>query len=221
MTKVILAPEAILFDCDGVLVDSERITSRVWAGLLTEIGVPTTPEQSLATYLGHSMQECLKIVREQLGYEPPESLLPAFHEAVNAALAQEVTAVEGVEELLDMLDARAIPYAVVSNGDPGKMQTTLGKTGLLSRFSNHCYSAAAMGRPKPAPDIFLHAAKELGVNAERVVVIEDSPLGVQGGTAAGMMVVGFAALVPAHRLSESGAKHIVTQMAEVLNLLNG
>lgn len=217
--KAALTPQAVLFDCDGVLVDSETITSRVWAGLLTEIGLPTTTEQSLATYLGNSMLRCLEIVKDQLGAEPPPHLLPMFHERVNAALAREVEAVEGVVDLLDQLDSHAIPYAVVSNGDPDKMRTTLGKTGLLSRFDGRCYSAAVMGRPKPAPDIFLLAAEELGVRAEYVTVIEDSPLGVEGASMAGMTVVGFASLVAPSRLKKSGAHYTAASMREIGELL--
>jgi HAD superfamily hydrolase (TIGR01509 family) len=211
--------DGIIFDCDGVLVDSERITSRVWAGLLTGIGLPTTTEQSLATYLGNSMGRCLEIVTEQLGHRPPDTLLARFYDEVKVALAREVTPVEGIVALLDALDAAAIGYGVASNGEHEKMRTTLGATGLLPRFEGRRFSAVDVARPKPAPDLFLHAAKALGFEPARTIVVEDSPLGVQGAHAAGMTVIGYAELVAPDRLLAAGAVHTVDQLRELLPLI--
>jgi HAD superfamily hydrolase (TIGR01509 family) len=218
-TPLVTTLAGVIFDCDGVLVDSERITSRVWAGLLTEIGLPTTTEQSLATYLGNSMARCLEIVTEQLGHAPPDSLLPRFHAAIKVALANEVTAVPGIAALLDALDAAGVPYAVASNGEQAKMQTTLGVTGLASRFEGRRFSSLDVGRPKPAPDVFLHAAQALGIAPAQAVVVEDSPLGVQGARAAGMTVIGFAEIVSAERLLAAGAHATVLHLDEVATLL--
>ena len=208
--------DGVLFDCDGVLVDSERITSRVWAGLLTDIGLPTTTEQSLATYLGNSMARCLEIVTEQLGHTPPDSLLTDFYAHVKVALANEVTAVDGIVEVLDALDAAGIGYGVASNGEHEKMQTTLGATGLLSRFEGRRFSAVDVARPKPAPDLFLHAARQLGFAPSRTIVVEDSPLGVFGASTAGMAVIGYAELVSPERLMAAGASHTVFSLRELL-----
>lgn len=205
----------VIFDCDGVLVDSERITSRIWAGLLTEIGLPTTTEQSLATYLGNSMARCLEIVHDGLGHAPPDDLLPRFFADVKVALENEVTVVEGIVALLDALDAAALPYAVASNGEQAKMQTTLGVTGLAPRFEGRRFSSLDVGRPKPAPDVFLHAARALGVAPAHAVVIEDSPLGVQAAVAAGMTVIGYAEIVSAERLLAAGARTTVSHLAQV------
>lgn len=211
--------DGILFDCDGVLVDSERITSRVWAGLLTEIGLPTTTEQSLATYLGNSMARCIEIVTEQLGHTPPETLLPRFYADVKVALANEVEPVRGIVELLDALDAAGIGYGVASNGEHEKMQTTLGTTGLLARFDKRRFSAVDVARPKPAPDLFLHAAHMLGFDPARTIVVEDSPLGVLGAFTAGMTVIGYAELVSPERLIAAGAAHTVHDLHELLSLI--
>lgn len=211
--------DGIIFDCDGVLVDSERITSRVWAGLLTGIGLPTTTEQSLATYLGNSMGRCLEIVTEQLGHRPPDTLLARFYDEVKVALASEVTPVEGIVALLDALDAAGIGYGVASNGEHEKMRTTLGATGLLARFDGRRFSAVDVARPKPAPDLFLHAAEALGFEPVRTIVVEDSPLGVQGAHAAGMTVIGYAELVAPDRLLAAGAVHTVDQLRELLPLI--
>lgn len=208
--------DGVLFDCDGVLVDSERITSRVWAGLLTNIGLPTTTEQSLATYLGNSMARCMEIVAEKLGRTPPNTLLPDFYATVQVALATEVTPVDGIVAVLDALDAAGVGYGVASNGEHQKMLTTLGTTGLLSRFEGRRFSAVDVARPKPAPDLFLHAARTLGFAPARTIVVEDSPLGVQGAHAAGMTVIGYAELVAPERLMVAGATHTVHDLRELL-----
>lgn len=211
--------DGILFDCDGVLVDSERITSRVWAGLLTGIGLPTTTEQSLATYLGNSMARCLEIVTEQLGHAPPETLLPRFYDDVKVALASEVTPVDGIAAVLDALDVAGVRYGVASNGEHEKMRTTLGATGLLARFEGRRFSAVDVARPKPAPDLFLHAARTLGFEPARTLVVEDSPLGVQGAASAGMTVIGYAGLVAPERLTAAGATHIIHALRELLGFI--
>ncbi len=208
--------DGVIFDCDGVIVDSERITSRVWAGLLSGVGLPTTTEESLATYLGNSMPRCIEIVTEKLGRTPPDDLLPRFFAAVKVALEQEVTPVTGVVEVLDALDAAGIPHGVASNGEYEKMRTTLGTTGLLARLDGRYYSAVDVARPKPAPDLFLHVAQQLGLAPARTLVVEDSPLGVLGAHAAGMTVIGYAELVSPERLMAAGADHTIHDMRELL-----
>lgn len=205
----------VVFDCDGVLVDSERITNRVWAGLLTEIGLPTTTEQSLATYMGNTMARCLEIVEERLGRAAPDDLLPRFHVAARDALARDVVAVEGIVALLDALDALGIPYAVASNGEHEKMRTTLGATGLWSRFEGRRFSASDVARPKPAPDLYLHAAHSMGLEPADTLAVEDSPLGVQAAHAAGLTVIGFAELVSPARLMAAGATTTVTALSQL------
>lgn len=208
--------DGVIFDCDGVLVDSERITSRVWAGLLSGVGLPTTTEESLATYLGNSMPRCIEIVTEKLGRTPPDDLLPRFFAAVKVALEQEVTPVTGIVEVLDALDAAGIPHGVASNGEYEKMHTTLGTTGLLARLDGRYYSAVDVARPKPAPDLFLLVAQQLGLAPARTLVVEDSPLGVLGAHAAGMTVIGYAELVSPERLMAAGADHTIHDMRELL-----
>ncbi|MFN8717906.1 MAG: HAD family hydrolase [Gemmatimonas sp.] len=211
--------DGVLFDCDGVLVDSERITSRVWAGLLTGYGMPTTTEESLATYLGNSMARCLEIVEDRFGRTPPDDLLPRFYADVKVALATEVTPVAGIVALLNALEIAGVPYGVASNGEHDKMRTTLGATGLLPRFEGRRFSAVDVARPKPAPDLFLHAAQVLGFDPSRTIVVEDSPLGVRGAHAAGMTVIGFAELVAPERLLAAGAACTVAHLSHVLPLL--
>jgi HAD superfamily hydrolase (TIGR01509 family) len=165
------------------------------------------------------MARCVEIVTEQLGYRPPDTLLPRFHDEVREALAREVTPVEGIVALLDALDAAGIGYGVASNGEHEKMRTTLGATGLLARFEGRRFSAGDVPRPKPAPDLFLHAARVLGFAPDRTIVVEDSPLGVEGAHAAGMTVIGYAELVASDRLLAAGAVHTVHALRELMPLI--
>jgi HAD superfamily hydrolase (TIGR01509 family) len=213
------AIDGVIFDCDGVLVDSERISNGTWALLLTEIGLPMTMEQSLGIFMGNSMPRCVEIVTEMMGHAPPEDLLARFTANVTVALQRDLEPVEGIVALLDTLDAAGMRYGVASNGEHEKMRTTLGKTGLLSRFDGRRFSAVDVGKPKPAPDLFLHAAHMLGFHPTRTVVVEDSPLGVQGAVAAGMTVIGYAEIVSAARLHAAGASVTVERLDEVAALL--
>ncbi len=211
-TPLLTQLDGVIFDCDGVLVDSERISNGVWAGLLTSIGLPMTMEQSLSIFMGNSMTRCVEITAEMLGHQPPDDLLPRFFADVTVALERDLEPVEGIVPLLDALDAAGIPFGVASNGEHEKMHTTLGKTGLLARFNGRRFSSVDVGKPKPAPDLFLHAARTLGFDPARTIVIEDSPLGVQGARSAGMTVIGYCDLVPAARLREAGAQATVERL---------
>ncbi len=211
--------DLVIFDCDGVLVDSERISSREFSLLLRELGLEFTLAEMFDTFMGNSMQRCLDIVAERLGRAPPEGLLDQYHANMRVALMRELQPIDGISALLDTLDRAGLPYAVASNGRHAKMETTPGVTGLLSRFEGRRFSATDVARPKPAPDLFLHAAGQAGVPPSRCVVIEDSPLGVQGAVAAGMTVVGYADLMPAHRLRAAGATQVVDHLSEVEAIL--
>ena len=213
------AIDGVIFDCDGVLVDSERISNGTWALLLTEIGLPMTMQQSLDIFMGNSMARCVEIVTEMMGHAPPDDLLARFTANVTVALQRDLEPVPGIVALLDALDAAGTRYGVASNGEHEKMRTTLGKTGLLHRFDGRRFSAVDVGKPKPAPDLFLHAARSLGFDPARTVVVEDSPLGVQGATSAGMAVIGYAEIVSAERLRAAGAVVTVERLAEVAVLL--
>lgn len=211
--------DLVIFDCDGVLVDSERIANREFAVLLKEIGLEFTLAEMFETFVGNSMARCVEIITERLGHAPPDDLLDRYHAMITVALERELQAVDGIAALLDALDDVRIPYAVASNGEHAKMRTTLGVTGLLPRFEGRRFSATDVARPKPAPDLFLHAAGRVGVSPSRCVVIEDSPLGVAGACAAGMSVIGYADLMPPSRLRDAGASTVVHHLSELGPLL--
>jgi HAD superfamily hydrolase (TIGR01509 family) len=211
--------ELVIFDCDGVLVDSERIANREFAALLREIGLELTLPEMFETFVGNSMPRCVEIITERLGYAPPDDLLEQYSARVAAVLPGELVPVPGVIALLDALDDAGLPYCVASNGEHALMRVKLGTAGLLPRFDGRCFSSADVARPKPAPDLFLHAAATMQVSPDRCVVVEDSPLGVQGAQAAGMQVFGYADVMPEARLRAAGAVRVVRHLDELAPLL--
>lgn len=204
--------DLIIFDCDGILVDSERIANAVFAKVLNEeCGFSLSLEDMFETFVGHSSQQCMDIIEQMLGHAPPPSLEARYHADINAALQKSVTAVNGIEKALAEI---SIPYCVASSGSYEKMQTTLGKTNLLAYFEGKLHSTADVARGKPFPDIYLHAANNMGYpNPRRCLVIEDSPLGVKGAVAAGMVVFGYAELMKPEKLMAAGAHHIFKDMS--------
>lgn len=207
--------DLVIFDCDGVLVDSEPLANAVLAGLLTEAGLPTTAEESMATYMGLSMASVVAMVEERLGGPVPGDLLDRYRVEVFDAFDRELEAVDGVA---DVVAALGWPSCVASSGEHERMQRTLTRTGLHGHFRERIFSATEVERGKPHPDLFLHAAERMGADPARCVVVEDSPFGVRGAVAAGMHVFGYAALTPADRLLAEGAT-VFTSMAELPSML--
>ena len=212
-------PGAVLFDCDGVLVDSEPLMSVVFAGMLTEIGLPYTPADTIRTFMGRSMLSCMQIVEAQLGHAAPDDFLQQVDRRANDAFERSLEAVPGVESVLDLLDVHGVPYAVASSGSHDKMQRTLGITGLLPRLAGRITSATEVLLGKPSPDVFLLAARRLGVPADECLVVEDSLLGIQAARAASMRVIGYAAMTDANAMRAAGATHVVRSMDEIPPLL--
>ena len=209
--------ELIIFDCDGVLVDSERIANQVFAGILEEeCGLKFSLEQMFDVFVGHSYAHCMEKIEFILGDSPPPTLGERFNSEINAALQQSVEAVNGIDEVLAEL---SLPYCVASSGSHEKMNLTLGKTKLLRHFDGNIFSTSEVARGKPEPDIYLHAAKRMGANPANCLVIEDSPIGVSGAIAAGMAVFGFAELMPAHKLMNQGASLTFDNMPALPELL--
>ncbi|MCX5205073.1 HAD family hydrolase [Streptomyces sp. NBC_00237] len=210
--------ELVIFDNDGVLVDSEPLSNRILSGYLTELGHPTTYEDSLRDYMGAAVHRVHDLVRERTGQELPEDFGDRLHERVFAAFERELQPVPGVEEVLAELVAEGIPYCVASSGSHERIRVGHRRTGLDEWFEEEwLFSSEDVGKGKPAPDLFLYAAERMGVAPERCVVIEDSPLGVQAAQAAGMDVYGFTAMTPADRLQ--GANGYFSDMKELLGLL--
>lgn len=192
----------VIFDCDGVLVDSEPISNRLFCDMLNEIGLPVTLDDMYEQFVGLSMPQCMQRVDEMLGRPAPPDFFVRLQQRTEALLKAHVQPVEGV---VAVLDGMRVPYCVASGGAHSKIRTSLGATGLLPRFDGRIFSAQDVEHSKPAPDIFLHAAATLGHAPERCLVIEDTPTGVRAGVAAGMRVFGFCAHTAERRLVEAGA----------------
>ncbi|MGF1527924.1 MAG: HAD family hydrolase [Candidatus Competibacterales bacterium] len=178
----------VIFDCDGVLVDSEILTSHLLAAAVSAAGWPTTPAQSRARFLGRSMDCVVSMVEAHTGRPLPLPWLAAFEAERDAAFRRQLRPVPGVVALLQRLGARGYPLCVASSGSLAKMRLTLGLTGLAPYFGDRLYSAQQVPRAKPHPDVFLYAARQMGVAPERCWVVEDSLNGVRAAVAAGMAV---------------------------------
>ena len=181
------------------------------AGLLTEIGMPMTPEESIEAFMGRSWKTVVAYADERGGL--PEGFRRRYLDAMFAAFATELHPVPGVGAALDAI---ALPSCVASSASHEKMRFTLGHTGLWDRFAGRIFSATEVAHGKPAPDLFLHAAATMGWEPAACAVVEDSPAGVEAGLSAGMTVFGYAGTTPASRLD--GAR-VFTDMAELPRLL--
>lgn len=208
-------PDLVLFDCDGVLVDSEEITTGIIRDDLARHGLDLPVAEIDALFVGGTMAGVMETSRA-MGAVLPDGWVADIHAAIFAALEAECLAVPGIESVLDALDQVGIPYAVASNGPVAKMDVTLRKTGLWSRFSGHVYSAHDCAASKPAPDVYLKAAG--GVAPDRCVVVEDSGTGARAGQAAGMTVYGFARGGPREKLAPHCAA-VFDEMSELVGLL--
>ncbi len=187
-----MIPSAVLFDCDGVIVDSEPILFDLLTGDLARHGLPLSADEMERLFIGGTIPGVQARARE-LGAHLPDDWVDDFYVRLYTRLAQGAPLVPGIEAVLDALDAAGIPYAVGSNGSDRKMQVTLGQhPSIMRRLSGRTFSGQTLGKPKPAPDLYLHAAAFLGVAPQACVVVEDSPTGARAAKAAGMRCFGFA-----------------------------
>ncbi|MEU6306812.1 HAD family hydrolase [Streptomyces chartreusis] len=210
--------DLVIFDNDGVLVDSEPISNRLLAAYLTELGHPTSYEDSIRDYMGSAMHRIHDLVLERTGERLPEDFDDVFHARVFAAFERELKAVPGAVDVLEKLGGDGVPYCVASSGSHERIRVGHRTTGLDRYFDEgRVFSSQDVGRGKPAPDLFLHAAERMGVAPARCLVVEDSPLGVQAAVAAGMDVYGFSAMTPAAKLA--GATQLFSDMGELADLL--
>lgn len=178
----------VIFDCDGVLVDSEYLGHAVIADAMREQGLEIAVTEAMTRFRGRRMAECVLDIERELGRRLPEGFAEDLRARMLDRFREDVTAIEGIEEVIDMLD---IPYCVASNGQPEKIRVTLGVSGLLERFAGRIFSAYEVGFWKPDPGLFLHAAAHFGVEPARCAVIEDSLAGIRAALAAGMRPFGY------------------------------
>ena len=182
--------ELVIFDCDGVLVDSERIAIRVDIEVLAELGWSITEDEVIERFVGRSDEDMTRAIEEHLGITLPttwdERFAPRYHEAMAA-----LTVVDGVPDVLAAVESAGLLACVASNGSHAKIERSLTLTGLHGRFADRIFSVDDVTRAKPEPDLFLHVAATMGVAPAACAVVEDSRYGVAAARAAGMQVFGF------------------------------
>lgn len=208
--------ELVIFDCDGVLVDSEPIALRVNVQCFAEFGHTVTEELIVQEFLGKSNTAVLEIASSWIGPERALAWNQRFRQLYYDTLAAQVEPVDGIVEALDGID---LPMCVASSGTKEKMAITLGRTGLYERFQGRIFSATEVRQGKPAPDLFLHAAFQQGVPAEACVVIEDSQYGVRAARAAGMRSFGYGGGVTPAAWLEGPGTTVFHDMRELPGLL--
>ena len=206
-----MTPDLVIFDCDGVLVDSEPIINRARAELLAACGYQVTPEELAARFLGMSDPDMLAVIEREWG----GSLPPSYADRVGAAI--ERVALPTIEGIAEVLDALPMPYCVASSSSLDQILRKLELTGLLPRFGENLFSATMVACGQPAPDLFQHAALQMGAAPARCLIVEDSPAGIEGAVAAGMAAIGFCGgglCRPGHgaRLLSLGAAAVIADM---------
>jgi HAD superfamily hydrolase (TIGR01509 family) len=195
-------PDLVIFDCDGVLVDSERIAIRVDALVLADLGWPLSEAEIIERFVGRSEEHFVREIEAYLGRPLAKTWGDAYQHLYTVAFEKELRAVDGVMDALDRITTRT---CVASSGSHEKIARSLRLTSLYERFEGRIFSASEVANGKPAPDLFLHAAARLGVAPERCAVVEDSRYGVEAARAAGMAAFGYAGgVTPSHWLEGPG-----------------
>ena len=216
-----MKPTLVIFDCDGVLIDSELIACRVDAECLCEIGFPTTTEFIQEHFVGVSSRMMFDRIERDHGRKLPAGFPATLQQRLNEAFDDELEAIAGVADMLPALGIRA---CVASSSQPERLRHTLGLTGLWPHFDPHVFSATMVENGKPAPDLFLYAAAQMRTDPRDCVVVEDSVAGVTAACAAKMRVLGFTGgshCRPEHgaRLRQAGADAVFTDMRKLPELL--
>ncbi|MDI4234219.1 HAD family hydrolase [Bradyrhizobium sp. Arg237L] len=214
-------PDLIIFDCDGVLVDSEVISCRAHAEVLTRHGYPITSEQVFDRFLGRSTRQANLEIEAELGRSLPDDFHTQLQDELFRSFEADLQAVPHIHAALDRI---AQPVCVASSGSPQRMRVSLGRTALHERFAPNIFSALQVKNGKPAPDLFLFAAGQMKVAPERCLVVEDSLPGITAARAAGMTVLGFCGgshCGPGHAeaLRAAGATMTFADMRELPGLI--
>ncbi len=211
--------QAVLFDCDGVLVDSEPITNGVLHAMLVERGWSLSAQECWDLFVGHTVRSRRELIEHHTGQPWSEDWMTEFMRRRNLALQTELQVIAGVPEAVEHVHRLSRGrLAVASGADRQKVEMMLAQVGLLSFFAGRVFSGHEMPRSKPHPDVYLAAAQHLGVDPGRCLVIEDTVTGVQAGVAAGATVWGYAVLGQADDLKAAGARRVIADMAELHQL---
>ena len=213
-TARVRGPGVVIFDCDGVLVDSERLIQEVDLELIRGLGWPITRAEIFAEHLGRSEDAVIANIQRRLGRAVPAGFAQAKAAAYEKVLREQLVAVPGVAEAITVLRQDGMRMCVASSARHARSRRSLNLTGLQALFDEeHVFSAEDVARGKPAPDLFLHAAERMTAPPRHCGVVEDSPAGVEAAKAAGMRVVGYCALTPPGLLCDADA--LVTGMTDL------
>lgn len=206
----------LIFDCDGVLVDSEHLSCGAWIPVLAHYGIETDLAE-IATMIGKSDRAVLDYFTRKTGSEFPPAILAERQQEYFRQAEQDLDTFPGLRQVLTTLDQRGIPRAVASSGHPDKIRFSLARVGIAAHFDILC-SAIEVAAGKPAPDLFLLAAARLGADPATCAVIEDSVFGIEAARRAGMTAIGFTSSHPAAMLREAGAQQVFATYDEFLDL---
>jgi HAD superfamily hydrolase (TIGR01509 family) len=216
-----MSPDLVIFDCDGVLVDSEALYARIDAEMLAEVGYHATPAQISERFAGIAFPEMLAMIERELGRALPDGYAEAVAARTGAAFETELRPIPHVRATVEALER---PVCVASSTGPSRLHLSLRVTGLIDLFAPDIFSATQVARGKPAPDLFLFAAAQMGASPDGCLVIEDSVPGVTAAVAAGMPVLGFSGAshggtALADRLRQAGAATVFDDMRVLSDIL--
>jgi HAD superfamily hydrolase (TIGR01509 family) len=211
---------ALIFDCDGVLIDSEHLASRVEAELTSELGLRLTTQEAHALFLGKTVDGVLNAIAQRTGTRPGAAWVYNWAFATAHAFHRELQVVEQLRDALELLRGRGHRLAVASQSSLARVHFSLDVTRLAPLFGEHVYVSSMVTRPKPAPDIYLFAAEKLGAKPGECVVIEDSPAGAAAAIGAGMRAIGYAPGVTHAAMVASGAE-VIRSMGELVAVVPG
>jgi HAD superfamily hydrolase (TIGR01509 family) len=209
-------PELVIFDCDGVLIDSERLAVPIDAVILRHFGIEIPESEIVDRFVGRSPSALTEFIQERLGRALPGDWRQPFSHLFREAYERELRPIDGIEAALDQI---SLPACVASSSEPEPLRAKLELTGLYQRFAPNVFSAAVVPNGKPAPDLFLYAADRMGVEPSRCAVVEDSQYGVQAARAAGMTAYGYAGGVTGAAALQGPATTVFTDMRDLPRLL--
>lgn len=202
--------DAIIFDCDGTLVDSERLGNEILCEYIAEFGVTLSPDEAIEAFRGRRMTECVAELERRRRAPLPNSFVPELRRRTGKAFRERLQPIDGALELVRSL---TVPFCVASSGPREKMEISLSVTGLLPLFEGRIFSSYEIGSWKPDPGLFLHAARSMGISPTRCAVVEDSLPGIDAGIAAGMTVFALMSAAPRPDV------HIVQSLHELREIL--
>jgi phosphoglycolate phosphatase len=208
--------DLVIFDCDGVLVESESLVCKIYVQMFAEYGFSLDYNQTLQKFYGVTLSNRLKVSAQELNWNPPEDFIPIFNQRLLDLSERELKTIPHIHELIESL---SVPICVASNGTREEIVFRLKAARLTERFGSAIFSGMEVPHPKPAPDVYLAAARTFNIHPSRCVVIEDSLLGVTAGVRAGMKVYGHATFNSAESLQAAGAVPF-SNMLELKAILN-